>query len=660
MNGVTHSLLQVVRHLSRSGHETLLVTPAAAAAAGTEADPSFHTAELRELRSVGIPSYPQVRLAPVPVRWIEPALRDFRPDVVHLASPFLTGWQALRAAERLGIPSVAVYQTDVPGYAQRYRVGAATAGLSQHLGRLHRKATLTLAPSSASLDELAALGVRRLRRWARGVDAERFSPARRSASWRAEHAPGGEVVIGYLGRLAPEKQLEHLRAVHGIPGTRLVIVGDGPERPALERLLPEARFLGFQSGAALAESLAGFDVFVHPGEHETFGQTIQEALASGVPVVATGRGGPLDLVESSRTGWLYRPGDLDDLRARVMDLAGDAAKRRAFSVAAREAVARRSWSAIGDELLGHYREAISLHAAASAGAPHRVPVQVGPAPETAPMPVAAPVWKRYVALGDSLTEGLCDTSRQDAGEYRGWADRLAMILAHRGPGSEALGFANLAVRSRTIPLLVEEQLPRAIALGADLVTVFIGGNDLARAGARPDRLAARLAAAIARLRATGAHVLVVTPVIPPWPFLRALHERTRVFALELHRVCREQGAQLLDLTEDPAFLETRMWADDRVHLSSHGHRLLSYRAAAALGVPGAAELGALDDAIHDGDVDPIEPQLTLPAWMWTHVRPWAGRRIRGRTAGDGRVAKHDALVPVGPADGAQRSPVRQR
>ena len=151
-----------------------------------------------------------------------------------------------------------------------------------------------------------------------------------------------------------------LRALCGLPGVRLVIVGDGPERARLERELPGAVFTGFLGGDDLATALASFDVFVHPGESETFCQTVQEALASGVPVVATGRGGPLDLVRSSRDGWLYRPGDLDDLRERVLDLTGDDAKRRSFGEAARDSVRSRTWESLGDQLVEHYREAQRL------------------------------------------------------------------------------------------------------------------------------------------------------------------------------------------------------------------------------------------------------------------------------------------------------------
>jgi len=359
MNGVVGSLLQVLRHLQLHGHETLVVAPRHEQKPDAAA---LHGAGTALLRSISTPGYPELRLTVTSALKIGAILRDFEPDVVHLASPFFLGWQALRAANALGIPTVAVYQTDVPGYAERYGIPALAAAFTRHVARIHRRATLTLAPSRSSLDTLESLGVTRLRHWARGVDAVRFSPERRSADWRRQVAPNGELIIGYVGRLAPEKQVGDLAALAGIPGTRLVIVGDGPDRGELERLLPDATFLGFLGGEHLAEAVASFDLFVHPGESETFCQTVQEALASGVPVVATGRGGPLDLVQSSRTGWLYRPGDFNDLRSRVLDLVGDDAKRRAFAAVARDSVAHRTWTRLGDELLGHYAYAMGEHA----------------------------------------------------------------------------------------------------------------------------------------------------------------------------------------------------------------------------------------------------------------------------------------------------------
>ncbi|GAA1934142.1 hypothetical protein GCM10009775_27570 [Microbacterium aoyamense] len=630
MNGVTGSVLQVLAHLRREGHEALVIAP------GSQEPATLDGVRTELLRSVALPSYPQVRIAVARAARLTSVLADFRPDVMHLASPFVLGWQGLAAADALGVPTVAVYQTDVVAYAEKYGVPALAALGTRHLVRLHRRSTLTLAPSSPAALRLEALGIDRVRRWGRGVDAERFAPQRRDESWRRDVAPG-EVLIGYVGRLAPEKQVEDLVALSDIPGTRLVIVGDGPSRARLEELLPRALFLGFRGGEELATIVASLDVFVHPGEHETFGQTLQEAFASGVPVVATGRGGPVDLVRSSVDGWLYRPGDLADLRARVTDLVGDEGKRRAFGLAAREGVLPRSWSALGAELVDHYDDARMLRplddALLARGATRPSPLASAPA-KTAR-------WSRYVALGDSLTEGLCDTSRMSPGEYRGWADRLAHLLAHAGSGGGDLRFANLAVRSRRVRDLTGGQVARALALKPDLVSILMGANDLVSAGADPVRLAAELEASVRLLRASGIDVLLVTPFLPRRITALVFARRFATYASELRRIAAAHSAMLLDLEAHPSIGELEMWADDKVHLRSRGHRFLAYRAAEALGVPDAEALGLLDDALHADDDRPAPG-----TWMTRDALPWVWRRVRGRTAGDGLVAKHDDYVRI--------------
>ncbi|MBO9577550.1 MAG: glycosyltransferase [Microbacteriaceae bacterium] len=656
MNGVVNSVIQILRHLRQQGHEALVIAPRGAA----DPDPAqLHGARFVPLGSLAAPGYPEVRVSVPKVRRIAAILEDFQPDVVHLASPFTLGWKALRAADRLGIPTVAVYQTDIPGYAARYGLPGLQAQLTAHVAKIHGRATVNLVPSSASMRELDGLGARNLRLWARGVDSVRFAPGKRSAAWRRWVAPNGELVIGYVGRLAAEKQVEDLAALAGIPGTRVAIVGDGPSRAALSQALPDAAFLGFQSGEALAEAVASFDVFVHPGEHETFCQTVQEALASGVPVVAVGRGGPVDLVQSSRTGWLYQPGDLNDLRARVLDLIGDDAKRAAFGSAARESVAHRTWARLGDEILGHYRDAMRIVADAQplvVAAPRASDASAGRAVlsergETSTRQASAPPtpsylrWQRYIALGDSLTEGLSDASRQAAGEYRGWADRLATYLASAEDRTTTLRYANLAVRSRRVEHVVDEQVPRAIELGADLATVLVGGNDVLIGKERPELLAARLLDGVDRLRESGADVLLVTPFGPYRWWLGPLQDRFMRFGEVLLRGAPQLGATVLDFRTDPLCRDRRAWAEDRLHLSSYGHRALSYRAGAALGIPGADAVGALDLALHD---EPLARDTWIGShvWLWRHLRPWIGRRLRGVTAGDGLVAKHDGLVEV--------------
>lgn len=640
MNGVTGSVLQVLDHLERRGHEAFVVAPGA----GRE-----HPLAMpgRSVPSLPLPRYPAVRVAAPPVASVTRALRAFGPDVVHLASPFVLGWQGLLAAEGLDVPSVAVYQTDVVAYTERYGLPHATALAAAHVRRLHRRATITLAPSEAARTQLADLGVDRVSIWGRGVDGIRFAPHRRDDSWRARIVPGttrGEVIVGYVGRLAPEKQVEDLAALASLEGVRLVIVGDGPARPALERLLPDAVFLGHLQGVELATAMASFDVFVHPGESETFGQTIQEAQASGVPVVATGRGGPLDLVRNSIDGWLYRPGDAADLRARVADLAGDAAKRRAFADAARSAVADRTWESLGDALLSHYERAAALH-----GIDRGLRVRVWPRPDPAPANSAPPLWRRYVALGDSITEGLCDTSRVPAGAYRGWADRLAQLLALAAPRSAgqagAFQYANLAVRSRRVRHLVDEQVPACLALRPDLVSVLIGANDLVRARVDVAAVADEVEIAVRRLRDSGADVLLGTVFLPERAAAGVLARRFAAYNARLRAIAAATGAILLDLEAVPELGRVELWADDKVHLRSRGHRLVAYRAAEALGVPDAEALGDLDEALHLDEDPPL-----AGTWLRRDALPWMWRRLRGRTAGDGIVAKQPVYLRIGPSD----------
>ncbi|MEW1984711.1 glycosyltransferase family 4 protein [Pseudarthrobacter oxydans] len=360
MNGVTHSILRVLEHLENRGDDVLVIAPSTL---DGEAPGRVRGAEVLRLPAVPLAGYANVRVAMGGVYRVKRILADYAPDVVHLASPFVLGWRAAQAAHQLGIPSVAIYQTEVPSYAARYGVPFLENWAWNRVENIHLLATRTLVPSTFALNQLRGRGIPRVQMWRRGVDTARFSPEKRDDGWRASVAPGGQRIIGYVGRLAVEKQVEDLAALAGIPNTRLVVVGDGPQRAALEEALPDAVFTGFLGGEELARAVASFDLFVHPGEFETFCQTIQEAMASGVPVVATGRGGPLDLVENSRTGWLYEPGDLSGLRSHVLDLMGDDAKRRAFAAAAHASVQDRTWPVLCGELVRHYEHVIAAEPA---------------------------------------------------------------------------------------------------------------------------------------------------------------------------------------------------------------------------------------------------------------------------------------------------------
>ena len=358
-NGVTNSILKTLDHLALTGHDAVVITPAGSLAGeltGHGVPRQYKGFAIRTVPSMPLASYPEVRVATTSVSRIRKILARERVDVVHLASPFILGWQGLRAAQELNLPTVALYQTEVPSYAERYKMPWLTQRLWDHVRAIHTAADLSLVPSTFSYRQLQDLGIDRLKISGRGVDTEQFTPRRRSEQFRQAVAPNGEVIIGYVGRLAAEKQVADLKALADLKNTRLVIVGSGPLESELRALLPAAHFTGFLSGERLAEVMASMDVFVHPGSSETFCQTIQEAMACSVPVVAVGRGGPLDLVDSSRTGWLYQPGNLNELRNRVSDLVYDDAKRLAFASAALTSVQDRSWFSIGEQLLDHYRQ----------------------------------------------------------------------------------------------------------------------------------------------------------------------------------------------------------------------------------------------------------------------------------------------------------------
>jgi phosphatidylinositol alpha 1,6-mannosyltransferase len=358
VNGVTNSVCRVLEHLERRGHEALIIAPGP----GPE---SYAGHRVVVVPGVGLPGYQSFVLG-LPTKAVERQLRAFAPDVVHLASPVALGAAGARAARKMGVPSVAVFQTDLAGFARRYGFRGTDKTIWSWLRHVHRQAARTLVPSSATHRQLEERGFPGLAMWRRGVDSERFRPEHRSERLRRTLAPNGEVLVGYVGRLAGEKRVELLAALADLPGVKLVVVGEGPAEKRLRAMLPGAAFLGFLDGTRLSEAYASLDVFVHTGADETFCQAVQEAMASGVPVVASAAGGPVDLVTPERTGLLFTPDSGEELRGCVVRLAADPELRAVWGAAGRAAVEHRSWTAVGDELLRHYREVREEHSALEA------------------------------------------------------------------------------------------------------------------------------------------------------------------------------------------------------------------------------------------------------------------------------------------------------
>lgn len=357
VNGVTVTILRTLDHLAARGHEALIVCPGPA------------PREYKGFPVLEVTSFPAMGMRiGFPTRILTMAIDQFQPDVVHAAAPFSLGFHALVAADRRGIPTCAVYQTDVAGFAKRNRLSMLSAPSAKWLYWAHQHADVNLAPSTSAAAELRAMGVDNAIVWPHGVDSEQFSPQHRDTdrgkALRARFSRTGRPVVGYVGRLAPEKEVERLSGVADLAD--LVVVGDGIIRHKLEKALPTAYFAGRLSGNDLAAAYANLDVFVHTGRFETFGLTVQEAMACGVPVVAPGEGGPVDQVVHGETGFLYDPDRPEQMRAAVEQLVRDPALRARMGEAGRRRALSQSWDAVNDDLIGYWHLAAELRNAAKA------------------------------------------------------------------------------------------------------------------------------------------------------------------------------------------------------------------------------------------------------------------------------------------------------
>nr|WP_328741350.1 SGNH/GDSL hydrolase family protein [Flavimobilis rhizosphaerae] len=266
--------------------------------------------------------------------------------------------------------------------------------------------------------------------------------------------------------------------------------------------------------------------------------------------------------------------------------------------------------------------------------------------DATPTPPPAPRWRRYVAIGDSFTEGLWDRETPGSDACRGWADRLAEHLDARTPGG--VEYANLAVRGRLLGPILTDQLPAALDLEPDLVSIVGGGNDILRPGVDVDRLAARLENAVARVRETGADVLLATGVDADGSaLLRLTRPRVATFNAHVWSIARRHGAHVLDQWGMRFIKDWRFWDVDRLHLTSEGHRRVAEAALEALGLEPT-------DVTWDVPLDALTPEAWSvrarenAVWMRQHALPWVQRRLTGRSSGDGRTPKRPTAGPLGP------------
>jgi lysophospholipase L1-like esterase len=255
----------------------------------------------------------------------------------------------------------------------------------------------------------------------------------------------------------------------------------------------------------------------------------------------------------------------------------------------------------------------------------------------------------FMAIGDSFTEGLNDP--YPGGGFRGWADLVAGALSAQRPGILTFRYANLAIRGKLLGQVVAEQVPRAVELAPDLVSLAAGGNDILR-GTDVDELAAAFEPAVAKLQAAGCRVLIFTGFDPRmFPVIRLLRGRIAAYNMHLRGIADEYGCDLVDLWSMRALKDTRAWSPDRLHLTTEGHRQVARRACEVLGIPAggdrqAPSLARPPDARVPGRSQWLAARRRDARWAREYAGPWMRRRVSGGSSGDGVPPKRPDLLPV--------------
>ncbi len=364
---------RLVRYLSQRGHQVLMVTTDIGPVGDAHATlpPGVQLVKVPGLR---LPRYPDLTMAVPFARQVTRAVTAFRPDVIHLVTEYSLGLTGQVLARKLGVPVLASFETNIPGCLPYYGFDWASEPSWKYLRWFHNRSGLTLCTSETWRERLQAHGFQQVRVWARGVDTDLFTPARRSEASRRRNGPPDAIQLLYVGRLTPEKELPVLfdayrKAASQVGDRRLhlVLTGDGSYSGRMRSVAPAGvTFTGYLEGQDLSDVFAAADVFVLPSRVETLGYVVLEAMASGLPVIGANHGGTLENVRHGQNGLLCPAGDVDRFADAISTLASDGALRQRLAANARAWAEERTWNRAFDVLLETYQERIGETGSGSA------------------------------------------------------------------------------------------------------------------------------------------------------------------------------------------------------------------------------------------------------------------------------------------------------
>lgn len=354
INGVSQTLIQLTQYLESRNIVYKVFAP----------DPrsgEYVSENIRRFKSFPLFLYPECRLAFPNIRSIKSELEDFEPDLIHVFTPFNMGLCGMYLSKKLNIPLVGSYHTNFDHYLKFYNLSFLSSSLWRYMKWFHKPFKKLFVPSFDTLSQLKRLGFQNLTVCPAGVDCTLYHPEYDHQDFRAKYGLTKKYLLSFVGRLAPEKDLQTLmRIAESIPADlnehiEWLIIGDGPLRAELEEKAPSNMyFTGYLTGTELSKAYSASDLFVFPSPTETFGMVVLEALASGTPAVTSNSGGVKNIIKIGRTGFTCEPGNITDFTEAIVHLLNNTKLRRKFGNEARAYALTKSWDSIFDEMLWHY------------------------------------------------------------------------------------------------------------------------------------------------------------------------------------------------------------------------------------------------------------------------------------------------------------------
>lgn len=359
VNGVARTLKRLTDYLEKNNYEFRVFAP-------ESTKESMFSSHIHRFTSLPFFLYPECRLALPNMLQVKAELQSFKPDLIHVATPFNIGVCGLHYAKKLNIPIVGSYHTDFDQYLEYYDLQFLSKVLWKYMHWFHKPHRKIFVPSNETLEQLKRKGFSKLRIWGRGVDCNLFHPNYSHDEVRDNYKIKEQFVLTYVGRLAPEKDIDTLMNItNQLPDpikndVHWLIVGDGPSKEDMKKHAPNnMTFAGYLKGPDLAKVYASSDLFIFPSPTETFGNVVLEALASGTPVIASNSGGVKNIVNQAKTGYLCEPKNVTEFQERIEELLLNETRRINMGKEARQYALTQTWDHIFEELLKEYEDAIT-------------------------------------------------------------------------------------------------------------------------------------------------------------------------------------------------------------------------------------------------------------------------------------------------------------